>query len=138
MKNSIVEQISSGESKILANLFKELELIEKWGTGINRIKKLCIKKGLKEPLFREKNDFIDIEFPREMYTTQETAQENTRDKIITLLSNNSKITKQDIMKKLNKADGSIKQHLSNLKKDGIIKRVGSTKSGYWRVINESK
>ena len=37
------------------------------------------------------------------------------------------------MEKLNKADGTIKEHLSNLKKDGIIKRVGSTKSGYWKV-----
>jgi len=40
------------------------------------------------------------------------------------------------MKKLNKADGTIKQHISNLKKDGIIQRIGSTKSGYWKVINK--
>ncbi len=30
----------------------------------------------------------------------------------------------------------IKQHLVNLKKDGIVKRIGSTKSGYWEVVNK--
>jgi len=42
------------------------------------------------------------------------------------------------MKKLNKADGTIKQHLANLKQDGIIQRIGSTKSGYWKVIDGVK
>ena len=132
---------SETRNKVLANLFKELELIEKWGTGINRIKKLCIDKGLQEPLFSEKNDFIDIEFIREIEnqkdtqeTAQETAQETTKDKIIFLLKNNPKITKEDIMKKLNKADGTIKQHLANLKKEGILKRIGSTRSGYWKIL----
>jgi len=29
-----------------------------------------------------------------------------------------------------------KQHLSNLKKEGKIKRIGSAKSGYWEVNND--
>jgi predicted HTH transcriptional regulator len=35
--------------------------------------------------------------------------------------------------KLNKADGTIKQHLDKLKKAGILTRVGSNKSGVWQV-----
>jgi len=66
--NITLEDIQQGRSetrnRVLANLFKELGLIEKWGTGINRIKKLCIDNGMKEPTFSEKNDFIDIEFIR--------------------------------------------------------------------------
>lgn len=78
-----------------------------------------IAKGLQEPLFSEKNDFIDIEFSREI----ETAQENTKDRIVSLIKSNPKITKQEIMKILNKADG-------------VIKKIGNTKSGYWSVTSE--
>ena len=31
----------------------------------------------------------------------------------------------------------IKQYLANLKKDGIIKRIDSTKAGYWEVVDEN-
>ena len=144
--NITLEDIYSGRSetrnKILANLFKELELIERWGTGINRIKKLCINKGLKEPLFREKNDFIDIEFPREIETTQEIkkviTKVITKDKIVQEFTKDTRLTRDELSKIIGVSSNAIKQHLSNLKKDGIIKRVGSTKSGYWRVLNESK
>ncbi len=39
---------------------------------------------------------------------------------------------------LNKGDGTIKEHLVGLKKEGKLKRVGSTKSGYWEVIEDEK
>ena len=38
------------------------------------------------------------------------------------------------MQKLNKGDATIKEHLSNLKKAGILKRVGSNKSGHWMIV----
>ncbi len=34
---------------------------------------------------------------------------------------------------LNKADGTKKGHLNNLKKEGLVERLGSTKNGYWKV-----
>ena len=37
------------------------------------------------------------------------------------------------MNALNKADATIKEHLAKLKKEGVLKRIGSTKSGYWVV-----
>jgi len=57
----------------------------------------------------------------------------TGGKILSILKVNPKTTKQELMTMLNKADGTIKEHLSNLKKEGKLQRVGSTKSGYWEV-----
>ncbi len=151
--NITIEDIYNGRSetrnKIIANLFKELELIEKWGTGINRIKTLCKDKNLKEPIFSEKNDFIDIEFNREkttQETTQDTTQETTqevkklssRELIIKFIKEDEKITRDILSKKIKISENAIKQHLSNLKKDGIIKRIGSTKAGYWEVTTDGK
>lgn len=69
-------------------------------------------------------------------TAQETAQETTAQKILVLLKENPKMTRKELVTKLNKADGTIKQHIENLKESGQLKRVGSTKSGSWLVIKK--
>ncbi len=55
------------------------------------------------------------------------------EQIITLLKKNPKYANNDLMRILNKADGTIKEHLANLKNEGILKRVGSTKNGHWKI-----
>lgn len=69
-------------------------------------------------------------------TAQETAQETTAQKILILLKEYPKMTRKELVTKLNKADGTIKQHIENLKESGQLKRVGSTKSGSWLVIKK--
>lgn len=63
-----VEDILRGRSeirnKVIANVFKELGLIEQWGSGISRIMIACKKAGLKQPRIRERGDFVDVEFYR--------------------------------------------------------------------------
>ena len=57
-------------------------------------------------------------------------------RILELLRLNPNYTKYDLMAILGKADGTIKEHTANLKKDGKLKRVGSTKAGYWEVSDD--
>lgn len=63
-----IEDILRGRSEIrnkaIANVFKELGLIEQWGSGINRIMLACKKAGLDQPKIREQGDFVDVEFYR--------------------------------------------------------------------------
>ena len=117
-------------------MFKECGLIEKYGSGIYRIKKLCKAHGIQEPEFSEIQKGFKVtvfKYPLKE-TTQETTQETTKDKIIHLLIENPNYTKQDLMRLLNKGDATIKEHLSRLKREGRLDRVGSTKSGHWKVI----
>jgi ATP-dependent DNA helicase RecG len=55
---------SDARNRVIANVFKELGLIEQWGSGIARIKKSCLDIGLDEPKIEEMNDFVDVEFFR--------------------------------------------------------------------------
>nr|WP_319272552.1 RNA-binding domain-containing protein [uncultured Draconibacterium sp.] len=55
---------SEARNRILAKVFKELRLIEQWGTGLNRIIESCKERGLNPPKIEEKNDFFDIELYR--------------------------------------------------------------------------
>jgi len=60
----------------------------------------------------------------------------TKADLITFLKENPKYTKDDLVRLLDKADGTIKEHLADLKRLGIIERIGGRKEGYWKVIEE--
>ncbi len=132
-----IEMIKSGHYKSIprnlqiANIFKEAEIIEKYGSGIKRVIESFKVYGLKEPQFEVMQGGLNVTVFNE--TAQETAQETTRDRILELLKENPKYTREELMHILNKADGTIKEHLSKLKKEGILSRIGSTKNGYWKV-----
>lgn len=54
-----IEKALSGFSKlrnrVIGRLFRELKLIEQWGSGLQRILAVCKKTGLKTPLIEEHN-----------------------------------------------------------------------------------
>ncbi len=58
------EDLFSGRSeirnKVVAKVMKELDLIEKWGSGINRILDSCQEMDLRRPEIIEKNDFVEV------------------------------------------------------------------------------
>ncbi len=60
----VFNERSETRNRVVANVFKELNLIEQWGSGINRIVNGCIEHGLQAPKIEEKNDFFDVEIIR--------------------------------------------------------------------------
>ncbi|MGF7141465.1 RNA-binding domain-containing protein [Roseimarinus sediminis] len=66
--NITMEDIFNGRSearnRVVAHIFKELGLIEQWGSGISRIINACKEQGLPSPKIEEKNDFFDVELIR--------------------------------------------------------------------------
>lgn len=144
------------ENNFIAHLFKELELIEYWGTGIQRIKDLCVGVSKKEPLIAEKNDFFDVEFFRSYKSLSNNVPDNVPDNVpnnvpnnvpdnievkssdrigtlISLMTENSHITIAQLAKVFSVNEKTIKRDIEKLKNEGIVERVGSTKSGYWKV-----
>jgi len=124
---------------------KITDIIEKYGSGVKRVIKLFKEYGSKEPLFEDRlGGMVVVVYKKEHFkeTTQETTQEikklSTRKKIIKELKNNSFLTRDDLPSKIGVSSNAIKQHLAKLKSDGIIKRIGSTKSGYWEVLRDGK
>ncbi|MCQ4875069.1 winged helix-turn-helix transcriptional regulator [Butyricimonas paravirosa] len=59
----------------------------------------------------------------------------TQQQIIDAIKANPTITRRELIYLLNSTEGSIKHHLSQLTKKGIIKREGSDRTGRW-VVNE--
>ena len=65
-QEDILEGRSEIRNKVIARVFKELNYIEQWGSGIRRIKSSCRARGLKEPEIVEKGDFVDVSLYREV------------------------------------------------------------------------
>ena len=57
----------------------------------------------------------------------------SRDKIVALLSKDGKLSAVLLAEKIGISAKAVEKHLSNLKTDGIIERVGPAKGGYWKV-----
>lgn len=63
-------------------------------------------------------------------TTRETVKED----IIRLMKEYPEITAKEMEIQLHVTEDGIRFHIKNMKKEGILKRIGSTKKGEWEVL----
>jgi ATP-dependent DNA helicase RecG len=135
-------------NKLLAEAFYLTGDVEKYGTGFIRIRSrlhgsyagMNLHLSSDSGVFRVSVGLLagnkETALETALETAPETAPENTRDRIVLLLKENPRLTKQDLMHVLQKASGTIKEHIRILKKEGRIKRVGPDKGGYWEVVDK--
>ena len=138
----------------IANVFYKAGFIENWGRGIDKICD-CLKNAkMKAPVFESncggvlltiyrKNNFVSAEgteftvlesSENRPDNSQKTAQK-TAQKILDYLAENPTATIVDLQALLNKANGTIKEHITKLKQSGRLERVGGDNGGYWKVMN---
>jgi len=115
----------------IANLLHRAGYIEKMGTGINKMKNLISKAGL-PPIKFEFDNFFTVTFERPK--TREKTRVKTREKTIDLIKNNPKITSAELAEILEITVKGVEWNIKKLKEEGIIKRIGPAKGGYWEII----
>ena len=76
-----------------------------------------------------------MENSRKKSTINETVNE-TVNPIIKYLKENPEISYEQLAEKMGKSRVTISRKISELKKAGIIKRIGADKNGYWQIIDE--
>lgn len=73
-----IDQFKAGVSRlrnpVLARVFRELELIEEWGSGYKRIKEACSKGGYPEPIWEEFGTVLRVTFFPHSETSQLSAK----------------------------------------------------------------
>ena len=72
---------------------------------------------------------------RKKSTLNETVNE-TVNPIIKYLKENPEISYEQLAEKMGKSRVTISRKISELKKAGIIKRIGADKNGYWQIVDE--
>ena len=78
-------------------------------------------------------DSIEVEESREKTSKGGEKTIKSRDKIIALLSEDGKLSAAALAEKIGISAKAVEKHLTNLKADGIIERIGPAKGGYWKV-----
>jgi ATP-dependent DNA helicase RecG len=149
-----IDEISNGRSelrnKVVANLFKELNFIESWGSGVEKVRNSCDEKGVKFEL-REKGSFVEAVFyrpinvgkpskttdydqvmPNNAELMPNNAELNSEEeKIINFLNENTKITSLDVAELLSLKERRSRDILNILESKGCIQKVGKTKGSYY-------
>jgi len=150
------EDIENGRSearnRVIANIFKELGLIEQWGSGINRIKTICKANGLQEPRIEEQNDFVDVELYRMQNVKPDEHRQPATDcdrlrpimadydqleieekKVLLYLLDNEKITRKEALELLGYGETKTKEILKTLLKKDLIERHGQGRNTHYKL-----
>ena len=61
--------------------------------------------------------------------------EKTVEKILDLIEENPRVTQEEISKKIGLTRRGVEWNMNNLKKQGILKRIGGKKGGHWKLKN---
>jgi len=128
-----VEQLESNNyksktrNKLIALMFKECGLIEKYGSGIGRIKNLCKEHGIVEPRFEELVHGFKVTLFKEkldvgVNSIYEFIQKNQPVRSTAIAASFNSVTKR-----------TIERWIKQLRDDGKIVFIGSPKTGGYYV-----
>lgn len=128
---------SLSRNPLIFGLMQRMDLVEKVGSGINRMKDAMKEAGLLEPVF-SMDGFFTVTFYRpvdfDKWISSWAPDLNTSQvKILQLLHDNPKISKKGLSDEVGIGKTAIDNNLTILKKLGMLARVGSDKSGEWQI-----
>lgn len=96
-----------------------------------------------KPKFKSSESFFMTSLRNLIYDTQNVTQnedgritpDERREKIITVLRSNSKITAYELSREFDVSERTIRRDLKILSDEKIIEYVGSSKGGFWKINN---
>ncbi len=142
------------KNPIIAAFFREIGLADKLGSGVRNLFKFTKIYSGQEPVFLEEDIFritvpLDDEYAPAEAAAEKTDRKNVstvrdkvRDKfgissgqIIEWIQQQPEITARQIAEHLGITERAVQKQISNLRKNNIIDRIGSNKTGYWLVLD---
>jgi ATP-dependent DNA helicase RecG len=133
---------SLSRNNLLFGLMQRMDLVEKVGSGITRMRRAMKDYGLRVPIFDINDNWFTIIFKRPVIwgeTTQKTTRKTTQkttQKLLSLIRENPGATREELAILLEITPDGVKYHIANLKKKGFIKRIGGRKGGRWEVMEK--
>ena len=130
---------STPRNKAIAEFFKNLGWIEKYGSGIGRIINYFKEENLPLPEFKLQGEgfLVTVYAAVNTYVVEnvvENVVEKRSQEILKLILRDKKISAKQISELLEITERTAQRDLENLKIMGFIKRVGPSKGGHWEVV----
>jgi len=130
IKEITSKRVSKRRNPLIADILHKVHYVEKWGTGIKRIKEYAPKTK-----FEEVSDFFIVTLKRKYI--EETTQENGKlnKELVSLLNAIDKlpgINAHDLFEELERPWDTINKQIKKFVLKNLIERRGSRKTGgYW-------
>jgi len=134
----------------IARVFYYAGYIEEWGRGILNIIQWLEEEKLAKPVFEQSGGSFRMVFGRMKAPVKSGGKKQgtilklysnypvTILKILGAIGKNPHIRIKQIAKEAGLSEIGAKYNIRKLKKDGILRRVGSDKNGYWEVIKATR
>jgi ATP-dependent DNA helicase RecG len=107
--------------------------IEAWGRGIEKISDSCRSWGKPEPFYEVHSNYVMIGFNTDAGIGENIGENETQRKILNLMLLNPKISAKVMADVIGIAPRNVEANINNLKKAGLVERVGPAKGGHWVV-----
>lgn len=153
-----IDDLKNGVSRIrnpvIARVLRELNLMEKWGTGYKRICNDCDNGGYKYPEWTELSSVMRISFSPHSHLQTDASLDNLHHVPANVpanvpvnerqvwflegLATGEEVRAKDIAWHFGVALKTAKRDISGLKEIGCIEFVGATKTGYYRLTGCNK
>jgi len=117
MENAL-QGMSQLRNRVIGRVFKELQLVEQWGSGLGRMIEECNRFGLKEPKFEEVGYFFRCTLFSERVET--VALEPWEEKLMVYLKKHHKIRAKDLIKIWNVSKRTVRIRIKKMIEDGKI------------------
>lgn len=133
------KMVSARRNELLAELFQRSHRIEKWGRGIKMILEREPATEFEEVgtvqfivTFRRKAGAL----PAGVFqgTGYLKSSQKSSQKILDMILSNPYTTIKDMADTLHITDRAVKKNINNLKTEGLLKRIGPDKGGYWEAV----
>lgn len=122
----------------ICKIFREVKYIEKLGSGFITIFDTCKEAGLIEPEIHEGHSYIKCILYREKIHQMRTSlhKKDNGTNILTIFNDEKELTIQQVADLLKVSRPTAVRKLNSLIAEGIVERVGSTKSLRYKICEE--
>ena len=126
---------STPRNKLLADFFKDLGLIEKYGSGIQRIINYLKEAKLPSPEFQNISDGFMVTIYSGLFSKLGDKLGDNQLLILESLKNNPYLSLSQLSKIIGISQTAIENNIAKLKVLESLKRIGPDKGGYWEITN---
>lgn len=133
--------ISKPVNPDLMDIFKSCRIVERSGHGVPEVVKVYGKGAFK---FSINTITVTIPFDKTGFSQSGNVNGNvnkinkSEQLIIDAISTDGQLTIKEMIKQTNLSERTVSRTLDSLKSKGLIYRVGSDKSGYWKIVDSNK
>jgi len=140
IKKSDFGRKSFSRNPLVFDMLQRLNMVEKVGSGINRMREEMVAANLPEPEFSLEGMFTvtfyrPLKFSDWIISIQEITS-HIQIKILTQININQSVTIREIADELKLSIRTVERNVAKLKEIGFLVRIGSDKAGYYQITKK--